>query len=62
MVMEPTADVFQAKQQGGRIIGTIQATLRLYSITASTGGRESFTITGAMPIGPIERGLPIEVR
>ena len=46
---------FNLKQQADRITGTIRATLHLYSITTSTGGRENFTITAAMPIGSSER-------
>jgi alpha-galactosidase len=46
---------FNLKQQGDRITGTIRATLHLYSITASTGGPENFTITAAMPLFGSER-------
>ena len=38
------------KQDGGRITGTIRATLHLYSIDGSTGGPENFKITAGMRI------------
>jgi alpha-galactosidase len=46
---------FHLKQEGGRITGTIRATLHLYSIDRSTGGPEGFTISAAMPILGSER-------
>jgi alpha-galactosidase len=41
---------FHLKQEGGRITGTIRATLHLYSIDKSEGGPESFTISAGMAL------------
>lgn len=46
---------FHLQQQGGRITGTIRWTLHLFSITASAGGPENFTIAAAMPLSWGER-------
>ena len=43
------------KEQGGRITGTVRATLHLYTIDRSTGGPENFTISAGMPILGTER-------
>jgi alpha-galactosidase len=43
------------KQQGGRISGTIRATLHLYTVDRSSGGAENFTISAGMPILGAER-------
>jgi alpha-galactosidase len=46
---------FHLKQQGGRITGTIRATLHLYSIDKSEGGPNNFKISAAMPLFGSER-------
>jgi alpha-galactosidase len=43
------------KQQGGRITGTVRATLHFYTIDRSAGGPEDFTFSAAMPMFGSER-------
>jgi len=48
------------KQEGQKITGTIRTTQFYYHISESTGGPESFTLTGSMMDGKNERKVQYE--
>ena len=51
---------FNLKQEGSRITGSIRLTQFFYQIVESTGGADSFTITGMMKDGRNERRVKYE--
>jgi alpha-galactosidase len=53
---------FHLKQEGGRIAGTIRATLHLYSIDKSEGGPEGFTISAGMALLGGERRVTYRIK
>jgi alpha-galactosidase len=53
---------FHFKQEGGRVTGTIRATLHMYSIDKSTGDPEGFTISAGMALLGGERRVTYRVK